>query len=143
MASSVPKNSCGNLWGFCSTIFETSKELENLLNYSVKKTIDEYSKVHHDSEHGKMIVLNSILNVNDTPLSTNMILSTSWCKFPFYEADFGYGKPIWAVPWTTPMKNAMLLIDNAKGNGVDAYIFLEVKDVPYFKEGLDVNVFNA
>ncbi|XP_022011933.1 pelargonidin 3-O-(6-caffeoylglucoside) 5-O-(6-O-malonylglucoside) 4'''-malonyltransferase [Helianthus annuus] len=141
MASPVPKNSCGNLWGFCSTVLETNQGLENLLNYSVKKTIDEYSKVHHDSEQGQMIVLNSILNVTNTPLSTNLILSTSWCKFPFYEADFGFGKPIWAVPWTTPMKNAMLLIDNAKGNGVDAYIFLEVKDAPYFKEGLDVNVF--
>ncbi|KAJ0785411.1 putative transferase [Helianthus annuus] len=141
MASPVPKNSCGNLWGFCSTVLETNEELENLLNYSVKKTIDEYSKVHHDSEQGQMIVLNSILNVTNTPLSTNMILSTSWCKFPFYDADFGFGKPIWAVPWTTPMKNAMLLIDNAKGNGVDAYIFLEVKDAPYFKEALDVNVF--
>ncbi|KAJ0785414.1 putative transferase [Helianthus annuus] len=141
MASPIPSYSCGNLWGLCSTTVKTNEELENLLNYSVKKTIDEYSKVHHDSEQGQMIVLNSILNVTNTPLSTNIIISTSWCKFPFYEADFGFGKPIWAVPWTTPMKNAMLLIDNANGNGVDAYIFLEVKDVPYFKEGLDVKVF--
>ncbi|KAM0035203.1 putative vinorine synthase [Helianthus debilis subsp. tardiflorus] len=143
MASPIPSYSCGNLWGLCSTTVKTNEELENLLNCSVKKTIDDYSKVHHDTEQGQMIVLNSILSVTNTPLSTNMIISTSWCKFPFYEADFGFGKPIWAVPWTTPMKNAMLLIDNAKGNGVDAYIFLEVKYVPYFKEGLDVNVIYA
>ncbi|KAJ0603657.1 putative transferase [Helianthus annuus] len=141
MASPIPSYSCGNLWGLCSTTVKTNEELENLLNYSVKKTIDDYSKVHHDTEQGQMIVLNSVLSVTTTPLSTNMIISTSWCKFPFYEADFGFRKPIWVVPWMTPMKNTMLLIDNAKGNGVDAYIFLEVTDIPYFKEGLDVNVF--
>ena len=25
----------------------------------------------------------------------DVFLFTSWCRFPFYEADFGWGKPVW------------------------------------------------
>ncbi|XP_076906824.1 vinorine synthase-like [Bidens hawaiensis] len=146
MASSIPKYSCGNLWGVCSmksTILGTIEELINLVNDSVKKIIDDFSKVHHNSEQGKTMVLNSFLHMTNIYESTNPILLTSWCKFPFYEADFGFGKPAWAVPWMTPFKNLVLLIDDVRGNGVEAYIILEVKDVPYFEQGLDADVLTA
>ncbi|KAI3763217.1 hypothetical protein L1987_53670 [Smallanthus sonchifolius] len=140
MASLIPKNSCGNLWGVCateSTILETTEELANLLNDSVTKTVNEFSKVHHDSEQGRMVVLNSFSIMTNIRESTNVIPITSWCKIPFYEVDFGFGKPIWATPGTVPIKNSAFLMDDAGGNGVEAYVFLEAKDVPYFEKALD------
>lgn len=143
MASPIPKYSCGNLVGMCpmkATLdSETTEGLANLMNDSIKKVMNDYSKVHHDSEQGQTMVLDSFLNMgNINPESTNVIISTSWCKFPFYELDFGFGKPIWVAPGTMPMKNFVHLIDDAEGNGVEAYVFLEVKDVPYFEAALDI-----
>ncbi|GJR77085.1 pelargonidin 3-O-(6-caffeoylglucoside) 5-O-(6-O-malonylglucoside) 4'''-malonyltransferase-like protein [Tanacetum coccineum] len=144
MASSIPENSCGNLFSICATKsenVETTEELVNLLSNSVKKTVNEYSKVYHDSEEGQMMVLNSCLNLANIPESSNVVLVTSWCKFPFYEVNFGLGNPIWVAPGTVLSKNLGCLIDDAQGNGVEAYVFLEVKDVPCFEEALDFNVF--
>ncbi|KAK9073573.1 hypothetical protein SSX86_007897 [Deinandra increscens subsp. villosa] len=148
MASSILKDSCGNLWGVCATeptMLETTEELANLLNDSIKKTVNTFSKAYHDSEQGRAVVLDSLLKTSNIPESTNinMIPVTSWCKIPFYEVDFGFGKPVWATPGAVPKKNTASFMDDAEGNGVEAYIVLEAKDVPYFEEALDANVLGA
>nr|GEU30771.1 transferase, chloramphenicol acetyltransferase-like domain protein [Tanacetum cinerariifolium] len=146
MASLIPKDSCGNFFAVCATnsgIAETTQELVHCLSDSVKRITYNYSKVYHNTEEGQMMVLNSHLRIADVPESTNAIRLTSWCKFPFYETDFGFGRPIWVAPGTVPFRNSGCLIDDPQGNGVEAYVVLEVKDLPYFEEALDVNVFGA
>ncbi|KAK9073574.1 hypothetical protein SSX86_007898 [Deinandra increscens subsp. villosa] len=146
MASSILKDSCGNLWAVCATeptMLETTEELANLLNDSIKKTINTFSKAYHDSEQGRAVVLDSFLKESNISESTNMILVSSWCKIPFYEVDFGFGKPVWATPGTVPIKNTASFMDDAKGNGVEAYVVLEAKDVPCFEEALNTNVLGA
>ncbi|GKE68606.1 transferase, chloramphenicol acetyltransferase-like domain protein [Tanacetum coccineum] len=92
MASLIPKDSCGN---FCSVYAtssgsaETTEELVHCVSDSTKKIKSNYKKVYHNTEEGQAMVLNSYLNIADVPESTNVIRLTSWCKFPFYEADFG------------------------------------------------------
>ncbi|KAK1427723.1 hypothetical protein QVD17_16416 [Tagetes erecta] len=129
MASPIPKHSCGNIWGLCATnpaTAETFEKLTNLSNDAVRKVINDFSRVHHDSEQGQTIVLNSILNFINVPETINACLVSSWCKFPFYEADFGLGKPVLVVPaGIMPLKNLALLIDDVGGNGVEAYICLD------------------
>nr|XP_043637635.1 pelargonidin 3-O-(6-caffeoylglucoside) 5-O-(6-O-malonylglucoside) 4'''-malonyltransferase-like [Erigeron canadensis] len=139
MASLIPKDSCGNIVGLFSTeagVAETTEALTDLLSDSVRKTLTNYSKVYHDSEEGKTMVFDSFSQILNIPESTNAVILTSWCKFPFYEADFGFGKPIWAAPETITMINLTTLMDDAEGNGVEAYVFLETKDVPAFEEAL-------
>lgn len=139
MAYLIPKNSCGNLFGLCamrSTTLETTEDFADRLSDSVKKTITNFSKAYHDREEGQMIVLNS-LSMTNIPESSNVIFLTSWCNFSFYEADFGFGKPTWIAPGLIPAKSSVYLLDDAGGNGVEAYVFLEIKDVPYFEEALD------
>ncbi|PWA98270.1 transferase, Chloramphenicol acetyltransferase-like domain protein [Artemisia annua] len=147
MASPISENSCGNLFGFCTTesgIYETTDRLVDGLSDSVKKIINNYSKVYHNSEEGQIMVLNSHLRLASiNPLSTNVVILTSWCKFPFYETNFGFGKPIWVVPGTIAWRNSGCLIDDAQGKGVEAYVFLEVKDVPDFEQALNVDDFDS
>ncbi|XP_071686794.1 pelargonidin 3-O-(6-caffeoylglucoside) 5-O-(6-O-malonylglucoside) 4'''-malonyltransferase-like [Rutidosis leptorrhynchoides] len=100
MASLIPKHSCGNLLAYCFTksgIYETTIELADVISDSVIKAVNNFSKVHHDTEEGKSMVLDSILEMANIPISTHLIAFSSWCKFPFYEANFGFGKPIWAA----------------------------------------------
>ncbi|KAI3949243.1 hypothetical protein MKW92_021998 [Papaver armeniacum] len=46
----------------------------------------------------------------------------SWCRFPFYEADFGCGKPHWVCPVQMKGKNVHILMDTKDGNGVEAWV---------------------
>ncbi|XP_076892305.1 vinorine synthase-like [Bidens hawaiensis] len=140
MGSLIPKDSCGHHWGLCATeckTLETIEELADRLSDSVKKTINDLSKGCQNHEEGQQMVLNSLLYLTNIHESTNVVIVSSWCKFPFYEADFGFGKPIWAAPRTVPLNHSAYLIDDIEGNGVVAYAFLEVKDVPHFKEALE------
>ncbi|GKB34328.1 pelargonidin 3-O-(6-caffeoylglucoside) 5-O-(6-O-malonylglucoside) 4'''-malonyltransferase, partial [Tanacetum coccineum] len=119
-ASLIPENSCGNLWGFCATkatSLETTEELADLLSDSINKMITNFSKVDHNTEEGQMIVLNSLSPMSDminVGESTNLIVLTSWCKFPFGEADFSFGNPTLVAPGTIPMKNIVYLMDDAR-----------------------------
>ncbi|KAJ0786138.1 putative transferase [Helianthus annuus] len=141
MASSIPKTSCGNLCGACTTectTLERTEELADRLTDSVKKTVTKYSKERHDCKEGQAMVLNLIMSSMDNiSESTNVVFTTSWCKFPFYEADFGFGKPTWVAPGIVPVHQMTYMIDDAEGTGVEAYVYLEVKDVPYFEEALE------
>ncbi|KAM0058776.1 putative vinorine synthase [Helianthus debilis subsp. tardiflorus] len=148
-ASLIPKHSCGNLCVFCATeagVVETTEELADRLTNNVKETIHNFSKVDHNSEEGQLSVLNSI-SLPNIRESTNLIMIASWCKFPFYEIDFGLGTPTWIAPWwiapsSIPMVNTTTacLMDEVRGNGVDAHVCLEVEDVPYFEEALRLQV---
>ncbi|KAI3714282.1 hypothetical protein L1987_72879 [Smallanthus sonchifolius] len=140
-ASLIPKHCCGNLWGFCATkaagIDESTEELADHLTDNVKRTVNNFSKVNHKSEEGQSMVLNSF-KLPNVMESSKVIMLTSWCKFPFYEVDFGFGKPDWVAPGWVPVMNTGYLMDDEGGNGVDAHILLEAKDVPYFEKALQV-----
>ncbi|XP_071727012.1 pelargonidin 3-O-(6-caffeoylglucoside) 5-O-(6-O-malonylglucoside) 4'''-malonyltransferase-like [Rutidosis leptorrhynchoides] len=132
-ASFIPKDSCGNITAKnvtkIGTLQITTLELANLLSDSIKVALNNYSKVFHDSEEGKSMVLNSLLETRTVPESTNVIAISSWCKFPFYKANFGFGKPIWVAPATLTTQNIICLMDDARGNGVECSLIY--KTCPY------------
>lgn len=50
---------------------------------------------------------------------------TSLCRFPLYDADFGWGKPAWAASPALPFKNLVVLMDAKSGDGaIDAVVHL-------------------
>ncbi|KAM0005771.1 putative transferase [Helianthus debilis subsp. tardiflorus] len=144
IASLNPKSPLGNHWGLIVTESGTTKEFENLTDLlvgSVTKTIKDYSKVGHDSSERKQMVLNSFSDAANIPDTTNVTWLASWCKFPFYNVNFGFGKPLWVGCGFVPFKRGMMLLDDAKGNGVEAYVTMGVKDVPYFEQDDDIKAF--
>ncbi|CAI9108479.1 OLC1v1008077C1 [Oldenlandia corymbosa var. corymbosa] len=53
---------------------------------------------------------------------------TSWCRFPVYEVDYGWGKPIWACPCTMPYKNTVILMSTSSGEGIEAWVNILEED---------------
>ncbi|KAK6148120.1 hypothetical protein DH2020_019032 [Rehmannia glutinosa] len=47
---------------------------------------------------------------------------SSWCRFPMYEADFGWGKPVWVCTTTLPFKNLVILMSTPCGGGIEAWV---------------------
>lgn len=54
---------------------------------------------------------------------------SSWCRFRFYEADFGWGNPIWVALESTEFKNSVVLMDARDGKGVEVWLTLTVLDM--------------
>ncbi|KAK9090208.1 hypothetical protein Sjap_023385 [Stephania japonica] len=58
---------------------------------------------------------------------------SSWLRFPFYEADFGWGKPVWVAVLNGPFKNVVMYLDTKSGDGIDAWITMTEEDMAQFE----------
>ncbi|GJZ99561.1 acetyl-CoA-benzylalcohol acetyltransferase-like protein [Tanacetum coccineum] len=62
---------------------------------------------------------------------------TSWCRFPIYNADFGWGKPYW-VSEAGRSRNMVTLLDDRNGDGIEAWVDLNEKDMYEFEKDEDI-----
>ncbi|KAK9071064.1 hypothetical protein SSX86_009632 [Deinandra increscens subsp. villosa] len=67
---------------------------------------------------------------------------TSWCKFPIYEADFGWGKPCW-VSGAGRSLDMVTLMDDENGDGIEAWVSLNEKDMKLFEQDEDIIAFTS
>ncbi|KAE8023615.1 hypothetical protein FH972_009290 [Carpinus fangiana] len=58
---------------------------------------------------------------------------TSLCRFPIYEADFGWGKPLWVASARLQYKNLLGFFDTKSGSGIEAWINLDEEDMAKFE----------
>lgn len=58
---------------------------------------------------------------------------SSLCRFPLYEADFGWGKPVWMTPAKWTFKNLVNFMDTKEGDGIEAWITLKEEDMVKFE----------
>ncbi|XP_059657762.1 stemmadenine O-acetyltransferase-like [Cornus florida] len=58
---------------------------------------------------------------------------TSLCRFPTYEADFGWGKPIWVGSASLTFKNLVCFMDTRLGDGIEAWVNLKEEDMAKFE----------
>ncbi|KAI3842511.1 hypothetical protein MKX03_034377 [Papaver bracteatum] len=91
------------------------------------KSLDEAS--HHSNDHEG--------DENDEKFLICWL--NSLCRFPFYETDFGWGKPSWvALNTNAEYKNSLFLIDTKCGTGVEAWVSLEEEDMAIFEKDQDL-----
>ncbi|KAK9097359.1 hypothetical protein Sjap_022856 [Stephania japonica] len=57
----------------------------------------------------------------------------SWLRLPFYEADFGWGKPLWFGYLIGAFKNIITLLDTKCGEGVDVWVWMTEEDMARFE----------
>ncbi|KAF5732602.1 putative 3'-N-debenzoyl-2'-deoxytaxol N-benzoyltransferase [Tripterygium wilfordii] len=64
---------------------------------------------------------------------------SSWL-YPFYESDFGWGKPVWIA--VVPLfNNSIILLNTSDGEGVEAWVALCKEDMSMFEENHDILAF--
>ncbi|KAH0634962.1 hypothetical protein KY284_037748 [Solanum tuberosum] len=64
-------------------------------------------------------------------------ITSSWCKLPWYEADFGWGKPFWVSYVGFNAIEGAFLMDTKDGNGIQLTVCLKEKNVTEFEKHLD------
>ncbi|XP_059281094.1 stemmadenine O-acetyltransferase-like [Lycium ferocissimum] len=62
-----------------------------------------------------------------------LLCFSSLCTFPLYEADFGWGKPMWVGSGRLATKNIIGFMDTKSGDGVEAWVNLKVEDMAKFE----------
>lgn len=68
-------------------------------------------------------------------------LCSSWSRFGFYEADFGWGCPVWFIGGLSMFSNFFLLMDTRDGQGIEALVTLSEEDMAVFERDEDLIAF--
>uniref|UniRef100_A0A7N0RA09 Uncharacterized protein n=1 Tax=Kalanchoe fedtschenkoi TaxID=63787 RepID=A0A7N0RA09_KALFE len=92
-----------------------------------------------DESEVRRHALGSLGGIADQGL--DVIAFTSWCRLGFYEADFGWGRPVWVSSLGVQASvffNVVLLVDTVDGEGVEAWVNLDEKDMEVFQRNADV-----
>ncbi|GMJ13258.1 hypothetical protein like AT1G24430 [Hibiscus trionum] len=127
--------SFGNIFRVASTIPSMDKENDDGSNL-VKQIRDSISKI--DKEYVRKLQAGEDLfeptsgGAETSKGETIPFIFTSLCRFPLYEADFGWGKPVWVASASLSAKNLVAFMDIAAGDGIEAWIHLKEEDMAEF-----------
>ncbi|KAK1319891.1 BAHD acyltransferase [Acorus calamus] len=70
-------------------------------------------------------------------------LFTSWCRFPFYETDFGWGGPAWVAVPPYELKNWFVLMNARGGDGFEVWAFLTEAEMEGFAKDPELLAFTS
>ncbi|KAK1294574.1 Deacetylvindoline O-acetyltransferase [Acorus calamus] len=68
---------------------------------------------------------------------------TSWCRFPFYETDFGWGGPAWVASPPYMLENFFLLMSARGGDGFEVWAFLTEEEMEGFANDPELLAFTS
>ena len=146
MEPSLPENSMGNLlWFFQAMIMSSSKakktELKDLV-VLLRKGIEEMKalcKMGIPPEALSGCVAEMARAKSD--VSIHRFSASSWCGFPLYGADFGWGKPVWVCIPILRVKNTILLMDTRDGQGIETVLWLGEEEMKCFEKNQQLLAF--
>lgn len=130
MAPPIPEESFGNYWWF--TVAPSLNGAEAKHSELVGKLRESITKIDKDVikkiENGEIFLelKKAFENPSLVPETCNF---TTCCRFPIYEVDFGWGKPIWVGPPILPSKNLAILLNTSCGKGIEAWINMFEDDI--------------
>lgn len=130
----LPENSVGNMVGFFPAQTEAAElKLPDLVCH-LRKGIQEYQRNYVEHLLGDRGVPATLQAATDFgALLVNERIDhyncSSWCKFPLYAADFGWGKPTWASVASAEFKNNVVLINTPDGVGIEVWLTLSEADM--------------
>ncbi|KAF8378155.1 hypothetical protein HHK36_029492 [Tetracentron sinense] len=136
MEPPLPEHSFGNVWRVATALpdMERAKEcyyVESQVREAISKIDGEYvRKLQEGDEYLKSVL------VLGKRLATGDLVSfsfSSWLRFPFYETDFGWGKPIWVTTTCLPFKNVVIFMDTSSGGGIEAWMNMLEEDMAEFE----------
>ncbi|CAD5332515.1 unnamed protein product [Arabidopsis thaliana] len=148
-SSLLPHKAIGNFF-FLPLLKESSEskmEIEETVS-KLQKTKQELNElIRNDSEDAKSSVeakeriasamLSSLCEISPE-METYAV--SSWCRMSFYEANFGWGKPVWVAPDSVD-KTQVVLMDSKDSEGVEAWVTLPETDMAKFEHDSELLVY--
>ncbi|KAI3716704.1 hypothetical protein L1987_67765 [Smallanthus sonchifolius] len=143
----LPPTSFGNFVGsfLAEKTFNDENEIElhglvDQLRHRFKDFCDVYMKEVQDSKDGIFAILNYSKKIGEMLQRNGIEVFTfsSWCGFPLYDIDFGWGKPRWISVTNTPFRNGIMMMDTKEGNGIEVWVNLEEDVMAIFEQDHDL-----
>ncbi|XP_060178079.1 acetyl-CoA-benzylalcohol acetyltransferase-like [Lycium barbarum] len=139
----ITQQSLGNFWMSGIALFQADKNGTELHDYvklmtnAIRDTTMNVGKASID-EISDLFIKNYKEIVGKLVSSEkNACPFTSWCKFSWYEADFGWGKPIWLSGISRAFE-VISLIDTKNGDGIEAWVSLKEEIMVEFEQDPDI-----
>ncbi|OMO81405.1 Transferase [Corchorus olitorius] len=98
---------------------------------SIKELDKEFVKKLQDGYNRREHIMREIMAAGKREIVS--LGFTSLCRFPIYEVDFGWGKPIWVSSAARDMMNLVSLNDTADGKGIEAWVCVKEEDMAKFE----------
>ncbi|KAK3443279.1 hypothetical protein EUGRSUZ_B03452 [Eucalyptus grandis] len=136
----LPDHSFGNIWRFATATIKEEEDdaelhvLADHLRTAIRKIDNDYVR-KLQGEDGFLWACESMREVHELMYKGDVesYRFSSWVRFPFYETDFGWGKPVWACISSVPIKNAVILMSSWSGNGLEAWVTLDEQEMAKFQ----------
>ncbi|KAK4424823.1 Vinorine synthase [Sesamum alatum] len=136
-----PPQLLGNVFGNCFMLkfaFSNSPKHEDVeefhdlvseLRSTIRTVNDEY--IQKSQGTGESSYLNDLFITSPLILKGDLELCgfSSWCGFPLYEVDYGWGTPIWFCTTAIATKNSIVLVDSKDGHGIEAWVNMKRDNV--------------
>nr|QNR60312.1 ASAT4-like protein [Solanum quitoense] len=104
---------------------EAGKELNELVGKTIRDTCLLINKAASVDDIYSLVVSNWTKGVDKSLQGDDIYVCTSWCGFPWYEADFGWGKPSWVSSISLNFGQTIILMDTKNGDGIEAWVGLK------------------
>ncbi|XP_019158862.1 PREDICTED: vinorine synthase-like [Ipomoea nil] len=129
MKPALPEATFGNLWSLANTT-ETSPDddLVFQLRTSIRETNAEYVEALQNEKGHSEYLRKWHERLTGEVKADEILEFSSWCRFPIYEVDFGWGRPVRACTTTFPCKNLIILMSTQCGDGIEAWINMGEED---------------
>ena len=138
MVPPLPENSIGNLiWSF--QVFSKDSEIElHELVAKMRKGLIEFCNEKANNfkgDEGFHMVSELLKEQGELmrKMDINIYRCSSLCKFPLYETDFGWGKPIWITNYSSNYHKNLIVLLDTKGGGIEAWVTLEEPEMEIFQ----------
>ncbi|XP_022737052.1 salutaridinol 7-O-acetyltransferase-like [Durio zibethinus] len=103
------------------------KSLAEKIHESICKTNDKHVRQFYGSGAHLNVMKNLAEQIGKNS-KTRVFNFSSWCRFPFYETDFGWGKPVW-FGTALKLNKLAIFLDTSDGKGIEAWIGLTKEEM--------------
>nr|WAU86910.1 birch protein [Betula platyphylla] len=136
MVPPMPTHSFGNLWYFAAAVLSPHDQLDDNDSNLVSKLSDAIKGINGDfvKKLQSDAILDSLTKAVERSSKGDVesYRFTGWCRFPLYEADFGWGEPTWVCCPSMPFKNLVVLMSTRDGHGIEAIVNILEEDAVIF-----------
>ncbi|XP_021283392.1 vinorine synthase-like [Herrania umbratica] len=102
---------------------ENRTSLASKIRESIKEVDDDYIRRIFTGDGCFHNLMEKTFEEFEKSSNIGLFSFSSWCRFPFYETNFGWGKPIW-FGTTMRTNRTAYFIDTSDGEGIEAWISL-------------------
>ncbi|XVE57483.1 hypothetical protein DITRI_Ditri04bG0094400 [Diplodiscus trichospermus] len=137
----LPETAIGNfIWPFMMLAHEEKDLGLHKLVIQMRKSFNEFNntKTSIFRGEGAPLAIMGALKERGEFFRNNKEMTvykcSSWCKFPLYDTDFGWGKPLWHVSINKLVSNTIALADTRSRDGIEALLTLDEEEMALFEQ---------